>query len=74
MDKQLKIFALEYIKKHGNLLKEEKLALGKFVMEASDNQVKFMLATGEVKDKLTKEDTHYLNKVKTRLNEKLKKI
>ena len=60
MDKELKIFALEYIKLHDDLLKEEKLALGDFVMEASDEQVKFMLMTGEVKDKLTEEDLSFI--------------
>ena len=43
MDKDLKIFALEYVKVHDNLLKEEKLAIGKFVMETSDEQVLYML-------------------------------
>jgi len=63
MDKQLKIFALEYIKEHDGLLKEERLALGQFVMEASDNQVKFMLFTGEVKDKLSEEDITYIKEL-----------
>jgi len=59
----LKIFALEYIKLHDNLLKEEKLALGEFVIEASDEQVKFMLFTGEVKDKLNKEELSYIKEI-----------
>lgn len=63
MDKQLKIFALEYIKEHDGLLKEERLALGQFVMEASDNQVKFMLLTGEVKDNLIEGDLKYLKEI-----------
>ena len=57
MDNQLKIFALEYVKLHDDLIKEEKLAIGQFIMEASNDQVKFLLATGEVKDKLTTEDS-----------------
>lgn len=56
MDKDLKIFALEYVKIHDDLLKEQKLAIGKFIMEASDDQVKYMLLSGEVKDKLTEDD------------------
>jgi len=56
MDKELKIFALEYVKLHDHLLKEQKLAIGQFIMEASDDQVKYMLVSGEVKDKLTEED------------------
>lgn len=62
MDKQLKIFALEYIKEHDGLLKEERLALGQFVMEASDNQVKFMLLTGEVKDNLIEGEINFIEK------------
>jgi len=56
MSKELKIFALEYVKLHDHLLKEQKLAIGQFIMEASDDQVKYMLITGEVKDNLTEED------------------
>ena len=63
MDKELKIFALEYIKLHDGLIAEEKLALGEFVMEASDEQVKFMLFTGEVKDNLTEEDLESIKEV-----------
>ena len=59
MDKDLKIFALEYVKIHDDLLKEQKLAIGKFIMEASDDQVKYMLLSGEVKDKLTREDLKF---------------
>ena len=56
MDNDLKIFALEYVKLHDRLLKEQKLVIGQFIMEASDDQVSYMLLTGEVKDKLTKEN------------------
>jgi len=65
MDKDLKIFALEYVQLHDDLLKEEKLAIGNFIMEASDKQVEFMLLTGKVKDKLTKEDINLINKNKS---------
>ncbi|MBY9000055.1 MAG: hypothetical protein KGD64_04005 [Candidatus Heimdallarchaeota archaeon] len=56
MDKELKIFALEYVKLHDRLLKEQKLAIGQFIMEASDDQVKYMLVSGEVKYGLTEDD------------------
>ena len=56
MDKDLKIFALEYVKLHDHLLKEQKLAIGQFIMEASDDQVKYMLLSGEVKYGLTEEN------------------
>jgi len=66
VDKQLKIFALNYVKEHDNLTKEQKLGVAEFIMEASDEQVKFLLTTGEVKDKLTEEDNKLLKK---RINE-----
>lgn len=69
MDKELKIFALEYVKLQDDLFKEEKLAIGKFIMEASDEQVAYMLFTGEVKDKLTKEDLSYLGEQDTSIQE-----
>ena len=64
MDNQLKIFALEYVKIHDDLLKEEKFAIGQFIMESSDDQVRFMLITGEVKDNLTKEDVNSIKELK----------
>jgi hypothetical protein len=63
MSKELKIFALEYVKLHDNLSKEQKFAIGDFIMEASDDQVNYLLATGEVKDKLTEEDKTLLKEV-----------
>jgi hypothetical protein len=56
MNNNLKIFALEYVKLHDNLTKEQKLGVGRFIVEANDDQINFLLLTGEVKDKLTKED------------------
>jgi hypothetical protein len=63
MDKDLKIFALEYVKLHDRLLKEQKLAIGQFIMEASDDQVSYMLLTGEVKDKLNEKDLLYIKEI-----------
>jgi hypothetical protein len=63
MSNQLKIFALEYVKLHDNLLKEQKLAIGQFIMEASDEQVVFMLATGEIKDKLKEQDLSFIEEI-----------
>jgi len=71
MDKSLKIFALQYVKEHDNLTKEQKLGVAEFIMEGSDEQVKFLLATGEVKDKLTQEDKTLLNKCNDQLEEKI---
>ncbi len=70
MDKTLKIFALKYVKKH-DLLKEEKLAIGKFIVEADDNQVKFLLLTGEVKDSLTEDDQKLVKEKSSALSEKM---
>ena len=71
MDKKLKIFALEHIKKH-DLSKGEKIALGEFVMNSDDNLIRFMLATGEVKDELTQKEISYLDSVKKELDKKIK--
>lgn len=60
MDKELKIFALEYVKLHDRLIKEEKLAIAEFIMNASDEQVIYLLATGEVKNSVTKEEVENL--------------
>jgi len=74
MDKNLKIFALKYVKLHNDLLKEEKLAIGEFIMEASDKQVSYMLLTGEVKDKLTKEDINFIKTSWSKLQSKINKV
>jgi len=54
--KDLKIFAMYYVMEHDDLLKEEKLGLIEFIKEASEDQVKFLLITGEVMPKLVQED------------------
>jgi hypothetical protein len=63
MDKELKLFALEYIKLQENLSINQKMFLGEFVMRANDDQVKYLLFKGESKDKLTKEDLKHLKEI-----------
>ncbi len=48
MDIDLKLLTLEYIKQQDNLPIEDKVSLGKFVMESSDNQVLTLLSTGKM--------------------------
>lgn len=44
---ELKEFTLYYILEHDNLTKKEKLQLGEFVKEANEDQVNYLLLTGE---------------------------
>jgi len=60
---ELKIFTMFYIDEHDDLLGEEKIALMEWVKDADMDQVKFLLATGEVKDKLSEEDITYIKEL-----------
>jgi len=50
----LKLFALEYISFQDNLKDKEKIILGKFVLEATDSQINYLLSKGEM---IKKEDS-----------------
>ena len=56
----LKIFAMYYVMEHDNLLKEEKIAVMEFIKDNSEDHVKHLLLTGEVKYELVKEDLDFI--------------
>lgn len=61
MDKLfLKEFAYQYITLHDNLTRDEKLYVGNFVKEASDEQVMALLLSGECREKLAEGEGKYV--------------
>ena len=52
---ELKIFTFHYINEH-DLSKDQKIALMKWVKEAHVLDVKYLLATGEIKEGVTPEE------------------
>ena len=46
--KELKIFAMKYAKDHKELTNEEKISVMEFIKDANEDQVLFLLQTGEV--------------------------
>lgn len=72
----LKEFTYQYILLHDNLTKDEKLQVGQFVKEASEEQVMALLLSGECKKELREKEGEFvrelfdarINKSKARIN------
>lgn len=69
---KLKIFTIHYVNEH-DLVKEDKLGLMEWVKDADMDQVKHLLLTGEVKDKLVQEDLDFIQENEKDLEEKVEK-
>ena len=72
--KDLKIFTLKYILQHDNLQKEEKITLGEFVKECDENELLYLLASGEVQKGITKEEVDKYIGSRDKLQEKIDQV
>ena len=70
----LKIFALKYILKHDDLLKEQKMSLGEFVKECNEHELLYLLASGELQKGITKEEVDKYIGSRDKLQEKIDQI
>jgi hypothetical protein len=59
----LKEFTYQYILLHDNLTKDEKLQIGKFVKEASEEQIMALLLSGKCKPKLQEKEEKFVKKL-----------
>jgi len=57
----LKVFAGVYITEQDNLSSKEKLQLLKFVKEANEDQIKYLLLNGNIKYNLTEDDKRFIS-------------
>lgn len=71
---ELKVFALKYILTHDDLIKEDKFRLGQFVKECDENELLYLLASGEVQRGITKEEVDEYIGSRDKLQEKIDQI
>jgi hypothetical protein len=64
----LKIFAMKYTRDHKELQNDEKISVMEFIKEASEDQVLYLLQTGEV----CHEDVEVDDKFRSFMSKKLK--
>lgn len=70
----LKKFTYQYILLHDNLTKDEKIQIGTFVKEASEEQVMALLLSGECKVELREREGEFVRELFEASKSKITKI